>query len=550
MTDSTADVCRLTAISRYLSWPVVVVVLWSLVVPAAGMPLFFRNEAGDHLEQIHNNSLAEVMAQRWRSTNFRPTAYLVWWMVDRLFGLSAAAYLCVNVIFYVFSMLMLYKLAQRFWGIAGGLGAVCSYQVSCFFLEYSLYNAVYGIFFPMLMAFLLGAVWFFFEVIEEGRGKFGFILFSSLALLTHSFAAVLLPAICFAVALFPPVKPAVELRRRVFGCAVLTALCAAVFPFIQDMSGQAPPAAPLEFLSFTSVRFWKALQIFSYGTVGLFGLIGVVALLADNVFRRIWFLKALSVLLVVIAADTVCGLFSFQLFVMFLIYLWMTRPSLRWLIAWCAVALGLYLGAHDMVSAYLQPFGIACAMLFGAQFAQVAGKWRRERGPPRVLVYVRASMVVTALLGFVVVLGVRTFEIPVLSRIYRPVAQVRQVSYNLRDFIHYARENIRDSTIVVVAPYHRVEAAEIYSAREMAGRGAYGGDYGGYLKAFGVQARAVTWSLQKKPFGLDKCYVVALDRRGFELVSGKWALEPDVVFGTELEPVAIVKPFAHGERGR
>jgi hypothetical protein len=190
------------------------------LLPALGLPMFFRNEAAWHYLLWQKTPFLalfrDFLTSRSKMSNAvasRPLVRALEWIQVRVFGLHASAYVVFNGVVFVGFALALFGLASQLTGRGGAVLAVLL-LVGCFqIVFYPVLNAIHGLQYPLEMALCTASLWAFATAFGGARRWFApAIVLALLASTCHAATAIVVP---LAVAALAATAPSLSPRRRV-----------------------------------------------------------------------------------------------------------------------------------------------------------------------------------------------------------------------------------------------------------------------------------------------------------------------------------------------
>lgn len=415
-----------------------------------GFPVFFRNEAIFHLSQLHGNSLSDMLLLKWQNVNFRPFVYLIWFVIDRSFGLSAWPYLIANICFFVLTLVGL-LLVARLYGHDISIIAPVLFSIGFAQTQQPLFNAMYGLFYPtMLSSFMLGI---YFVLREHGEHSWRSLsiatMFFAVAVLSHSFASMLIPAF-----LFPHLweqRGYMRKGKQAFLCAV-GILFALSFFVVQKPASVFRPG-----LSIVSIAYGHIVQVDGLMKSSHLDITMILVLIltatalgrARNFSPRWLTISGLCVLVGFVSP-------SMAILALAICFSFVVRGSsgVTWLISLLVVSYALTIASADPVYAYFQPVA-AITSLIAVYSAHTLVRNVNNRTLIR-----RLSMGLS--LCFVVFcFGLRAEVLPINLKSFNALKNIRESSQNLHALVLFCRDslNAKESMLVLETPR---PAREVY----------------------------------------------------------------------------------------
>ena len=524
---------------------IVAVALASAVIPALGYGIYFRNEALGHLVQVRGHSLIEILGLRFGSTNFRPVIYALWVATERLFGPSMTAFWALNLMAQIGAMVAFYALVTRVAGASHALVAVVALQWGFPLLFYSLFNLVYGLFYPVLTGTLLAGLFFFVRAIESTSRR---ALALSLGLFciagfTHSFALILTPAVCWSYLLLknPRSLPGnlVKYRAALVGTGVFPLL----LPVVQSTEGQIPLNSVADGLQFASLRFHKLAELlFDFPSVFVVALAGGILTSVSLQHGPRAIRTGLASIVSVVLASTAFRdqLAPVALIVLNLVILsvMFSTPARRWICSFFIVAEGLFLVTNDMVAAYAQPAAIALTLLtasmageFRSRDAAGSGDWQINLS--RWLPFAVGGIAIVGIFAGIYLESSHVPLRPVRAKLSQ-IERMRGLGTNMVEVLDYLKENqasnpdVRD--LVFVAPVNRT--AEIYTTSYVDNMTPSKFGYDNFLKLTGIEASVTYLDIfgGEALDGLGPSLLIALNGREVDEIETRFGLSAERVF--------------------
>ncbi|GEM_PF-1884064 len=328
---------------------------------------FFRNEAIFHLKNLASSSdLFSFIVLYWNnSVNFRPVAYLLWWGMFQIFGLFPLPYIAVNGVFFIASIVLLGFVACKTTGKNIALMVIALYVFLFPHLNYCIGNAIYGIFYPLLMFWLLLYVYFLWHYLNLEKTVFLFLtLLSALAAWgTHAFSFVLLPAITFVLFSLPIFR-----KTKIKMIFLLFLVSGSLYLLFQMQNiAQIDHPTILQADNPISYAFARVKILSELLFLTPFHLLLFIA--AVQHFKRYVYIILTLIALAMILwfsgfAGTIrlAGIVLLLLWIVFEYFINLKKPQSLWAL-FCIAGFFLFIVNNDAVAAYMQPFVYSLVVL-------------------------------------------------------------------------------------------------------------------------------------------------------------------------------------------
>jgi len=414
------------------------------VLPALGIPMFFRNEAGWHYllwQRTHFLDLFDgFLGPRSSMSNAvlsRPLVRVLEWSQVRLFGLQATNYIVFNGALFVGFALALFQLSFELCGAATAVIAVLVLMGGYQIVFYPVLNAIHGLQYPLEMLLCTASLLLFARAFAGRRRHVApAVVLALLACVSHAASAVVIP---LAVAAMSLGSRAPGRRHRV--AIALASPLGVLLVFALERSGvpgglasQPDMAARIGF----ALRQTAALGTLILRPPGGPLLVIGMALAAALALRRI----ATAVTLATFLGAAVCWLLLRRIPLIAPPLLLaagavavVRRPSLWFVIVWAAVGALLYIATPEVNASYARHFVVPLLLLAAAGLRHLLAA-ATSPGAVRRLVAAfdleRAAFVATV--GLVGTLALATqVRIPGLSSKLEQLRYVRDLGINFRD---------------------------------------------------------------------------------------------------------------------
>ena len=428
--------------TRWLQW---FVVLQSVTLPALGIPMFFRNEAGWHYLLWRDMPFLQLfdgfMGNQSSMTNAvvsRPLVRALEWAQVRVFDLEATWYIVVNGALFAGFALALFHLTRFCLGVRAAAVSGLLLMAAFSTVYYPVLNAIYGLQYPLEMLLVCAALLVFARSLRgrPGLAWLGVVL-SLLAFVTHAASILVIPLVLAVLAL---TTPGLAWRWRVVVAGV-SPLAIGLLPLIERFG---IPGGLMEQPSLDAKAAFLVDKLNALGALltrqptGVL-LWGTLAFAALRAWMRGW--SDQRVLLVAIAAAIPLMLLAdgaLAAVVMgALLLLALVRERSRWWIAtWAAIGAGIYIASGEKAASYMRHLTIPLVLVGSdAAVRMLAALW--APAAPRLGGLGRIGLVGASGIGTAVYLALFTAgalgAVPVLSDKLAQVTYVRDLSLVFRD---------------------------------------------------------------------------------------------------------------------
>jgi hypothetical protein len=184
-------------------------VVQAAVLPALGVPMYFRNEAGWHYLLWQRTRFLDLfdgfLGPRSSMSNAvlsRPLVRILEWSQVRLFGPHATWYVVFNGGLFVGFALVLFQFALALFGASTAVLTVLLLMGGYQIVFYPVLNAIHGLQYPLEMLLCTAALLLFTRAFSgEPRRAIPAVFLSLLACVSHAASAVVIPLCVAALAL-------------------------------------------------------------------------------------------------------------------------------------------------------------------------------------------------------------------------------------------------------------------------------------------------------------------------------------------------------------
>lgn len=463
-------------------WLLAAAAVQAAVLPALGLPMFFRNEAGWHYllwkEMPFLDLFRDFLTSRSSMSNAvasRPLVRALEWAQVHAFGLHASWYVVVNGLLFVLFALALFRLAWRLFGAGAAVLSVLLLMGTSQLVFYPVLNAIHGLQYPLEMALCTASLLVFSRVFagETHRWPAG-VLLAVAAFVSHAASAVVIPLCVAVMAWTSPALPP-RTRRTI---ALLSPLAVSLVFALEragipgGLASQPGLAAKLEFAA-------AQLRVFGQQTSKLPGglaLLGAIALLLSEPLPALrnrtllrvggslalaavgWFLWRHAPLWGTLAMGA--GLAAAVV----------RRRDCWFLAVWAALGVGFFVSTPEGNASYTRHFAVPAVLLMAAAFqrAFLAGEWvTRVRGRLTMLEWASIGST-AALIGITWTASVA--RVPMLSDKLEQVRYVRDLSLGFRAVLIDALAQVPQggSMVFLRGPSRAEELESLYGAEYFA----------------------------------------------------------------------------------
>jgi len=421
------------------------VMVQAAVLPALGIPMFFRNEAGWHYLLWQRTRFLDLFdgflgpeSSMSNAVLSRPLVRVLEWSQVRLFGLHSTNYVVFNGALFVGFALALFQLALELCGAATAVIAILLLMSGFQIVFYPVFNAIYGLQYPLEML-LCSASLLLFARAFAGRSRQAIpaVALALLAFVSHAASAVVIPLAVAAMSLGSraPGRRHRTMIALVSPLGVLVAFALERSGVPGGLAAQSGLGAQLAFALRQATTLGTLILRPPGGPLLVIGmaLVATLALRRDSIRVTLttflvaavcWFLLRRMPLLappLLLAAGAIAVA---------------RRPSLWFLIVWAAVGVPLYVVTPEVNAIYTRHLVVPLLLLSAEGWRHFLVEVKSLGGAVRRIVTAfdleRAAVVATILL--VGVLGLATqVRIPGLSAKLEQLRYVRDLGMNFRD---------------------------------------------------------------------------------------------------------------------
>jgi len=179
------------------------------VLPALGIPMFFRNEAGWHYLLWQRTRFLDLFdgflgpqSSMSNAVVSRPLVRVLEWIQVRLFGLHSTRYVVFNGALFIGFVLVLFQLALELCGAATAVIAVLLLMGGFQIVFYPVLNAIHGLQYPLEMLLCTASLLLFARAFAgRSRQAIPAVVLALLACVSHAASAVVIPLAVAAMSL-------------------------------------------------------------------------------------------------------------------------------------------------------------------------------------------------------------------------------------------------------------------------------------------------------------------------------------------------------------
>ncbi len=413
-------------------------------LPALGIPMFFRNEAGWHYLLWQRTRFFDLFdgflgprSSMGNAVSSRPLVRVLEWSQVRLFGLHATYYVVFNGALFVGFALVLFQLAFELCGAATGVIAVLLLIGGFQIMFYPVLNAIHGLQYPLEMLLCTASLLLFARAFA-GRSKQAVpaVVLALLAFVSHAASAVVIP---LAVAAMSLSSRAPGRRHRI--AIALASPLGILLVFALERSGvpgglasQPDMAARIAF----ALRQTAALGTLILRPPGGPLLVIGMALAAALALRR----NSTAVTLAAFLGAAVCWfllrrtpLIAPPLLLAAGAVAVARRPSLWFVLVWAAVGALLYIATPEVNASYARHFVVPLLLLAAEGLRHFLAVMTSPRSLRRIVAAFdleRAALAATLVLVGTLALATQV-RIPGLTSKLEQLRYVRDLGINFRD---------------------------------------------------------------------------------------------------------------------
>jgi hypothetical protein len=451
------------------------------ILPALGVPMFFRNEAAGHFLLWQRMGFFDLFRDFLTSRSMmsnavasRPLVRALEWIQVRVFGLASTWYIVFNGAVFVGFAVALFALA---WRLSGPRGAVLAVLLlmSCFLLAfYPVLNAIHGLQYPLEMALCTASLLAFHTAFAGSRRWFAPAVLLALSAFTcHAASAIVVP---LAVAAMATTAPGLSRRARITVAALSPLGVGLTFAIERGgvpggLMDQPDLGAKIAFAiaqlrvlgeQVTKLPTGPALA-WAFVYEALAGIASVRAQAAPARAAVGALVLAVPLWLVWRMAPAAGVVVTMLLIV---VSAW-RRPAHAFLAVWAAAGVLLFLATPESNASYARHFAVPCVLLMADIYRRMlldplAARLRLARRPAALE---WGAAAVTAVLVAVAAAASR-WPIPVVSAKVEQLRYVADLSLVFRDGLHTALERVPPhGTLVVLSDWSRAdELQSLYGA--------------------------------------------------------------------------------------
>ena len=423
------------------------------VLPALGIPMFFRNEAGWHYLLWQRTRFLDLFdgflgpqSSMSNAVLSRPLVRVLEWSQVHLFGLQSTNYVVFNGALFVGFALTLFQLAFELCGAATAVIAILLLMGGFQIVFYPVLNAIHGLQYPLEMLLCTASLLLFVRAFAgRPRQAVPAVVLALLACVSHAASAVVIP---LAVAAMSLGSRAPGRRHRI--AIALASPLGVLLVFALERSGvpgglasQPDMAARIAF----ALRQTAALGTLILKPPGGPLLVIGMALAAGLALRR----SATAVILATFLGAAVCWfllrrmpLIAPPLLLVAGAVAVARRPVLWFVMAWAAAGALLYIATPEVNASYARHFVVPLLLLAAEGIRHLLAAAKSPRAARRFVAVCnleRAAWFAT--IGLVGTLALATqVRIPGLSAKLEQLRYVRDLGINFRDALGNALADV------------------------------------------------------------------------------------------------------------
>lgn len=429
------------------------VALQAALLPLAGIPIWFRNEAPYHYVIARQTALVDSWRSYTEAIN-RPVVRVAEWAACHALGANATLHVIWNGVLFVLFALVLARLAEAIFDRSTGWLSVVALLAAFDIVFYPIYNAIHGVQYPLELLLVTGAI----LLLRQGlRGSLSRFLAGTLlalgAFLTHSMSVVVIPAAVFTMLVTDRREITLVGRRGWIALLVATPCALLLMPLVQSSGA---PGGVLEkgnvtdALVFLGWRFQILAKLVMRAPAGPVLLWGALLSVARDPLPPTRTAAALAVALAVWGASAAAHAEWIALTVALatLAAAGLRRPRALFLVVWAVAGASLFVITREWSASYYRHLAVPAALLIASGFAAaLVGVAAHHRA-----VFARSakSPLVVALLSYAVVFAARGIPIPFVSPKVAELEYVKDLSFNFRDAVAAASAGVADGDTLLM----------------------------------------------------------------------------------------------------
>lgn len=442
--------------------PLAVVALQAALLPLAGVPIWFRNEAPYHLVIARATPFLESWKSYTEAIN-RPVVRVAEWIGCQAFGANATLHVLWNGALFVLFALVLARFAGALFGGVAGWLATMVLLAAFDIVFYPVYNAIHGVQYPLELLLATGALYLLWQGMRGSAARFAAgALCAVAAFFTHSMSVVVIPAAVVVMALTAGSEFALGGRRGRIAIVLLAPCALLLLPLVQASGApggimeKGGVGGALIFLRWRFEILAKLVMRVPAGPILLAGAF-VAALPRGGARLR----DALAAIAAAIAAALVAARANAEWAALALFFAAFAVAALRdrrllFLLVWAAAGAALFIVTREWSASYYRHLAVPAALaLAGALSPVVAALAALAAGvalpaPLRSLATAPRAALLVACLSYAVIFAARAVPVPYVGAKVRELEYVKDLSFAFRDAVAGAAARVGDGDTILM----------------------------------------------------------------------------------------------------
>ena len=429
------------------------VALQAALLPLAGIPIWFRNEAPYHYVIARQTAFADS----WRSYTeaiHRPVVRVAEWAACHVLGASATLHVAWNGILFVLFALVLARLAEDVFDRTTGWLSAVALLAAFDIVFYPIYNAIHGVQYPLELLLVTGAI----LLLRQGlRGNLSrFVAGTLLALgafFTHSMSVVVIPAALFTMLATDRREITLVGSRGRIALLVATPCALLLMPLVQSSGapgGVLEKGSVADALVFLGWRFQILGKLVMRAPAGPILLWGALLSVARGPLPPARTAAALAVALLVWGASAAAHAewIALTLALAAFAAAGLRRTRALFLVVWALAGVALFAITREWSASYYRHLAVPASILIASGFAAALAGLAATRPAP--FARLASAPFVVALLSYALVFSARAAPLPFVSRKVAELEYVKDLSFNFRDAVAAASALVADGDTLLM----------------------------------------------------------------------------------------------------
>ncbi|MFN0149242.1 MAG: hypothetical protein ACKVU1_00855 [bacterium] len=441
------------------SVPLIVVALQAALLPLAGVPIWFRNEAPYHYIIARATPLLDSWKTYTEAIN-RPVVRVAEWAACHAFGVDATLHVLWNGALFVLFALVLARFADAlFGGLAGWLSVVV--LLAAFdIVFYPVFNAIHGVQYPLELLLSTGALYLMWQGMRGSAARFAAgMLCAAAAFFTHSMSVVVIPAAVAVMALSAGPEFALGGRRGRIAIVLLAPCALLLLPVVQSSGApggimeKGGVGGALIFLQWRFEILAKLVMRLPAGPILLAGAFAAAVARGDAKLRGVAIAVAAAIVVALAAVKLGAEWLGLALFFVAFAIAAIRDRRLRFLFVWALAGAALFIVTREWSASYYRHLALPAALALAGTLSPIVSAIA-ARAPRRAILRPLASPLRAALLvaslSYVAVFAARFVPVPYVGAKVRELEYVKDLSFAFRDAIADAAGRVADGDTLLM----------------------------------------------------------------------------------------------------